>query len=98
MAQDTFDYGVLLYELITGRGHPRRQGTLTQGALALWAEPSLERLEHSLGGAAEGGQHTVVRMLDVLAKECTQEDPLCRPSLKDLCIRLQGIRDALAVY
>lgn len=97
MARDTFDYGVLLYELITARGCGRRQGALTQGALALWAEPFLERLEQRLGAGAERGPHMVCHMLDVLAKECVQEDPLCRPSLKDLCLRLQGLQDSLAL-
>ncbi|CAI5932672.1 unnamed protein product [Closterium sp. NIES-64] len=87
MAKDAFDYGVVLFELLTGR-----RGALVadrEGAdgLIAWAEPRIEEYELS-AACAEPTKRMVVRMLDVLAKECVQEDPRCRPTMKDLVVRL----------
>ncbi|CAI5980031.1 unnamed protein product [Closterium sp. NIES-65] len=75
MGKDAFDFGVVLFSLLTGRqgAHSTAQ---QHGAEALfdWAEPYTDDLARS----AECGSATrrmVVRMLDVLAKECMQDDP-----------------------
>ncbi|CAI7909289.1 unnamed protein product, partial [Closterium sp. NIES-53] len=86
MGKDAFDFGVVLFSLLTGRqgAHSTAQ---QHGAEALfdWAEPYTDDLARS----AECGSATrrmVVRMLDVLAKECMQDDPRCRPSMEDLVL------------
>ncbi|CAI7924230.1 unnamed protein product, partial [Closterium sp. NIES-54] len=95
MAKDAFDYGVVLFELLTGR-----RGALVadrEGAdgLIAWAEPRIEEYELS-AACAEPTKRMVVRMLDVLAKECVQEDPRCRPTMKDLVVRLYSLQESLA--
>ncbi|CAI5477226.1 unnamed protein product [Closterium sp. Yama58-4] len=95
MGKDAFDFGVVLFSLLTGRqgAHSTAQ---QHGAEALfdWAEPYTDDLARS----AECGSATrrmVVRMLDVLAKECMQDDPRCRPSMEDLVVRLFRLQDSL---
>ncbi|CAI5461304.1 unnamed protein product [Closterium sp. Yama58-4] len=95
MAKDAFDYGVVLFELLTGR-----RGALVadrEGAdgLIAWAEPRIEEYELS-AACTEPTKRMVVRMLDVLAKECVQEDPRCRPTMKDLVVRLYSLQESLA--
>nr|BAF79967.1 receptor-like kinase [Closterium ehrenbergii] len=95
MAKDAFDYGVVLFELLTGRrgAHVAERGGAD--AVTDWAEPFIEEYEAS-AGCVEPAKRMVVRMLDVLARECVQDDPRCRPSLKDLVVRLYGLQESLA--
>lgn len=96
MAKDTFDYGLVLYELLTGR---RRRDLVhvahVAEAMADWAEPWIQDFEAAMSSSEQPAKRMVMRMLDVLAKECVQEDPHCRPSMKDLMVRLQGLQESL---
>lgn len=96
MAKDALDFGVVLFELLTGRHSGNIVEEEGPEALVEWAESYVADFDEG-GGVGGPTKVMVVRMMDVIAQECVQDDPQCRPSMQDLIIRLQGLDDTLTM-
>ena len=103
--KDTFDFGVILYELLTGhKSGPLhgREDRRHAAALALWAA---QFVPDAGGGAGSRRgrkdsdlRQVVLRRLQDLAADCVQDDLDRRPDINDVVLALQALQDSLSAF
>ena len=97
MAKDALDFGIVLFELLTGRHSGPILDEEGPDGLVEWAEAYVADFDEG-GGPGGPTKRMVVRMMDVIAQECVQDDPQCRPSMQDLIVRLLGLQETLTSH
>ena len=103
IAKDMFDFGVILYELLTGNksgplhGHEDRRHA---AALALWAAQFIPDAGGGVGGRRgrkdSDALQVVMHRLQDLAADCVQDDLGRRPDMNDMVLALQALQDSLS--